>query len=418
MPIIILILGLFIYLIYEIVHYCKIKSNIISRNEVKKAAEKQARNLKINDPIISCDYCGAKIDTKIHKVCPQCGGAYDKDIEWTSKFNVKSEFIDEQTKEIIDQREFKAQKEAQAALKKIKKTIIALVVINAVIIGLGTFIAISNSSSRYRSSETIEKKFERFTKADYSIEGDGIICDTDDFKLALTGIYTENRYHADSSYYGEYVLEFDIENRTDEDVRVSLYCCGNSGLSEGNQVIFYDTFKKNSHVVIYDNIYFSEGDSDQISELIFNELEVRSNKDYDTVFKLNDPVTIKTTSDFRYAPQTEDSNLIFSNDKIDIFSVYENNDYEPGYVFTLINKTDKSFIITSNDFIIDGEEISPYIRDDNIIPTDYFFITDPLYPGGKKYDDFKDRNVKINFSFGCKQDPSLNFATGYIDLNK
>ena len=416
MPIILLILGLFIYLIIEIIHYCKIKSNIISRNEVKKAAEQQARNLKIDDPIISCDYCGAKIDTKIHKVCPQCGGAYDKDIEWTSKFNVKSEFINEQTKEIIDERELKAQKESAKALRHIKKTIIALVAINAFLIGFGILFILSDPLSRVRKSETIEKKYKGYTKTDYSVESDGIICDTDDFKLALTGIYTDNKYHNDSSYYGGFVLEFDIENRTDKDVTASLYCCGNSGMSEEDRSLFYDTFKKNSHVVIYEKMYYG-GDSDQISELIFNNLKVYTKKGYDTLIESKDPVIIHTTSDFRYTPDTEDLTPVFSNDLIDIFSVYEKNDYRSGYVFTIINKTDKNFTITSDDLMVDGEVTDSFIINKATLPKECFFRSRALSPIKSDYDNLTDGDIKANINFVCKQDPSLNFATGYIDLN-
>lgn len=418
MIILLIFLGLIIYLIIEIIRYCKIKANIVSRDEVKKAAEEQARNLKIKDPIISCDYCGAKIDTKIHKVCPQCGGAFDKDIEWTSKFNIKSSFINEQTKEIINQTELQAQEKSKNTLKHIKITIIVLVSIIAFSLAGALWLTFFYSSLHTRGSETLEKKYTNYTKADYSIEGDGIICDNDDFKLALKGIYTNNRnYSDDSSYYGGFVLEFELENRTDKNVNVHLSCCGNSGMARAANSFFYDTFKKNCKVTLFEPFYF-EGDSDQISELVFNELEVRTANRYDEIYELKEPVTIHTTSDFRYTPDTEGLKLTFSNNLVDIYSLYKKDDYDEGYVFTIINKTDKNFIISSDDFMVNGEVLDSTLIYKETLPGNYFFVSRPLRVINSDYEDITAEDVKVNINFDCKEDPSLNFATGYMDLNK
>lgn len=35
------------------------------------------------DSIIICEYCGSKVDTQEHAVCPHCGGPYWDNKEWT-----------------------------------------------------------------------------------------------------------------------------------------------------------------------------------------------------------------------------------------------------------------------------------------------------------------------------------------------
>ncbi len=34
------------------------------------------------DSIITCEYCGSKVDTEKHAVCPHCGGPYWDNEEW------------------------------------------------------------------------------------------------------------------------------------------------------------------------------------------------------------------------------------------------------------------------------------------------------------------------------------------------
>ena len=83
------------------IQYQKVKANAFSKEEVKRAANEQARRIKYKDPIISCDYCGSKVDTSKFKTCPHCGGAYDQDVEWLNRFNVKDSFIESSTQNII-----------------------------------------------------------------------------------------------------------------------------------------------------------------------------------------------------------------------------------------------------------------------------------------------------------------------------
>ena len=54
-----------------------------------KQEDTKAHNQKSVDTIITCDYCGSKLDTSKHAVCNHCGGPYWNDEEWKNIRNRK-----------------------------------------------------------------------------------------------------------------------------------------------------------------------------------------------------------------------------------------------------------------------------------------------------------------------------------------
>lgn len=79
--IILVLAALAVALVYNIVQYVKVKNQLLGEKEVRDAAKKEVSKLRYKDPIISCDYCGSKIDTRKHRVCPGCGASYYRDEE-------------------------------------------------------------------------------------------------------------------------------------------------------------------------------------------------------------------------------------------------------------------------------------------------------------------------------------------------
>ena len=92
MIVVLILIALILYLIVEIFRYQKVKANAFSKKEVARAADEHARKLSYADPVISCDYCGSKIDTKKHKTCPQCGATFNRDPEWIVRHAVEEEY--------------------------------------------------------------------------------------------------------------------------------------------------------------------------------------------------------------------------------------------------------------------------------------------------------------------------------------
>ena len=67
---VIMIVVLVVVIIVLLIRYMRINADVLSREEFKIAADRKADKLKREDPIITCDYCGSTIDTRIHTHCP------------------------------------------------------------------------------------------------------------------------------------------------------------------------------------------------------------------------------------------------------------------------------------------------------------------------------------------------------------
>lgn len=50
----------------------------------------ETHHWQTKDTIITCDYCGSKVDTSKHATCPHCGGPYWDDAEWKNIRNRKN----------------------------------------------------------------------------------------------------------------------------------------------------------------------------------------------------------------------------------------------------------------------------------------------------------------------------------------
>ena len=68
--------------------------------------------------------------------------------------------------------------------------------------------------------------------------------------------------------------------------------------------------------------------------------------------------------------------------------------------------------------MIDGaEEDSSKLRKD-LIPTGYWYKSNNLAPINSDYKDLSQNDTRLSLNFSCKEDPSLGFSTGYLDLNQ
>ena len=95
-------LGSLIFFISNVFYLFRIKSSLISKKEFKKEAQKQVSKLKIKDPVINCEYCGCKIDTKKEKICPGCGGSYENNEKWLKRHEVSDTYININSSKIAE----------------------------------------------------------------------------------------------------------------------------------------------------------------------------------------------------------------------------------------------------------------------------------------------------------------------------
>lgn len=411
-------LILIVFLFVEIFRYIKVKANAFSRKEVKRAAQEQVQRITYRDPVISCDYCGGKIDTTKFTACPQCGAPFDNDEEWKARHNVVSEnFIDKSTDEVISLREQKALEESKRILKNIKRTlwVLGAMILIVIIIGISTS-SKSSIGGAYRSSEKLKDgSYYKYSKLDYEVDGDGVIYDYDDVKISVTGFYKKEYDYVQDR--GAVAVELVVENNRDEDIKLNLSCNSYNGISSNSTYIFiYDTFKKNSKSVFYEEI--REVPDYKLSEVVFDEIKVR-NTDYSYEKIPYEPAFVRTNAVMKSGEvDLEECKLVYSNDKVEVYAkpVVLTHD---AYRLFVKNISDKNFYIENKDIKIDNMLVDSTGLYKCFVPAWYTLRVNYFYAyGGDEYKDLTGKNVSFNLEFNCTEEPSASFQTGYIDISK
>ncbi len=413
-----ILLIVVILLIVDIFRYQKAKANAFSEEEVIRAASAHAEKYKYQDPILSCDYCGAKIDTRIHRHCPQCGAAYDRDKEWTARHDVTDAFIEKGTNEVIRKREIKSREEKRTILKRIMIEIAVLAVSFVVLLVLGSLGFFILDSREYKKTENVNVHYgEDYVKADYSVEGDGVIYDCDGVKVTLTGFYVSET----SFGYGEEEdwpntkAEFRIQNNYDKNISISLYCNSINGTANESSYIYsFDYFRKNADVTVY--FPFRADPKGIVSEMIFSRVDVAST-DYDYENHLKEPVVIHTTKKSTSTPDLKDYVHIFTNDHIEIYARAPKDDLYHGYSLKIINKSGYDLFIGSRTLKVNGEEVNSNTIYDEYLPSGYCYYSKGVYPFNMTWEELKAQKSEVNMSFKNEDDPSMDFSTGFIDLS-
>lgn len=411
-------LILIVFLFVEIFRYIKVKANAFSRKEVKRAAQEQVQRITYRDPVISCDYCGGKIDTTKFTACPQCGAPFDNDEEWKARHNVVPEnFIDKSTDEVISLREQKALEESKRILKNIKRTlwVLGAMILIVIIIGISSS-SKSSIGGAYRSSEKLKDgSYYKYSKLDYEVDGDGVIYDYDDVKISVTGFYKKEYDYVQDR--GAVAVEFVVENNRDEDIKLNLSCNSYNGISSNSTYIFiYDTFKKNSKSVFYEEI--REVPDYKLSEVVFDEIKVR-NTDYSYEKIPYEPAFVRTNAVMKSGEvDLEECKLVYSNDKVEVYAkpVVLTHD---AYRLFVKNISDKNFYIENKDIKIDNMLVDSTGLYKCFVPAWYTLRVNYFYAyGGDEYKDLTGKNVSFNLEFNCTEEPSASFQTGYIDISK
>ena len=411
-----LFLGSLIYFISSVFYLFRIKSSLISKKEFKKEAQKQVSKLKIKDPVINCEYCGCKIDTKKEKICPGCGGSYENNEKWLKRHDVSDTYININSSKIANAKIKQNDGLSREALQRIicsgLSTIFFLFLL---IVSIKTELYYDN----FRKNEDLNEKDSvvKFSVADYSLDGDGIIYEDENITVKILGFYTSDRDRTDDilGSSGTVKIGFKVSNRTGENLGLSLQCQSVDGITrEWSCFNFNNVFKKNSDVVFYERV--SDIPEQTISELTISECDVIYG-DREKNTSLEKPVTIKTTADPVQSIKFEDYDLVFSNEKIDIYRYDKTSPlYTKSYILYK-NKTDMNVSINCDGMTADGATIGRpiYYYDIDIAPQNVF-ISDYGNFFDKAVNDTDGKKIQASFTFFFKDDPSLSFSTGYIDI--
>ena len=414
--------ALIIKLIVEIIRYFKVKANAFSRKEVKDMALQRANELSYEDPEITCDYCGCKFNTLQHKVCPNCGAAFHKDEEWVLRHGLEEDYVDETTDELIAAREEKAKVETEKILGRIKKTILAIVVMMGILLAFAVIGIMLQKKSEYRGDEKLnENDYDHYVEADYEVCGDGVIYDMDGVTITIKGIYTSDYIHEykdrEYPYDGRVRVAFQVDNRRDEDIRIALSCSGVNGVCESyGSISFYDTFKKNKSVTIYETFYSVP--YLKLEEMAFDRLAITT-LDYTYHVENETPSIVKTTVKNPYHADYTDRELIFSNEKVDIYGWYSISDSRSGYQFAIVNKSGEHLKVRKGDMKYDGgegDELGIFYQ--VMLPKDYTLVSGVNYNYNNREADLTTQKVEVNFAIDCPMNPTLDFSTGYLDISQ
>ena len=411
-----LMVASFIWTLCNIFVILRIKSRLLGKRELRKEAQRQVQQLKLKDPVITCDYCGCKIDTRKDKVCPGCGGSYNTDKEWQKRHEVNEEYIDKNAVRISGELETKNRIESGPAIKRL------------IISGSLTFVIIlmfciaGRAVARYpkiRGDEELNEpgSYKTFTESDYKIKGDGVVYEDDDITVKILGFYDDGKTYDGSLFgpTGNVKVGFLISNRSKEDLRVSLRCDSLDGITrEGSYFYIYSTFKKQKDTVIYEEMYTVPDQT--VSEMIITHLQVRYD-DYTKDISISDPVVISTTASVNDPLALAKTETLFENDLIGIYK-HSGEDPEMGRSNLIIkNKTDMSLSIECDGVTADGIPVDyPYSFYDSLIPPAYTFIVNAAHAYNKTSGDIADKKVQVSFTFRFKEDPAKSFSTGYFDM--
>ncbi|WP_026508360.1 hypothetical protein [Butyrivibrio sp. MC2013] len=374
--------------------------------------------------VISCDYCGSKIDTAKERVCPACGAAYDKDKEWLNR-KKESEYRDEVYPGTAPISNNNRNTTAAAPVKKEKKkgannALIALAFLTVMISSL-VIVASKNThgrsrsySSKYAQNEEVNVyDYDQYELTDTVFENDGIILDNEYMKVQFTGYYADSH----NTWYDYRKLGIQVENKSDQDLKLHFTSCSMNGRSRSSSYIScYELFKKGTTVTFYEKL--GEMTDDDVSEIVIDDLEIRDDS-YHTLYEVEEPFVIKGNGSTVFEPDLDNCKLIFTNDRADIYAnIYlsDENDYNNGYRFLVHNKTDERLCIEDSECRIDGEESGAYVMSNTHMPADYW-LSDKVHSLDEKFKDFDKKLVEFNFRFTFEADPSKDFSTGYLDIN-
>ena len=281
MILVIILLILIVLLIFDIFRYNKVKANAFSEYELKKAAEEEAKKLEYKDPFITCEYCGAKIDTHKDKCCSNCGAPYDLNEEWKERHSLKDSFIKDGTDAVNEKREKKALVWCNEILKRMRLEIIIIAGITVSILGMSVLGYYIYDYHKYRRNEDVNKgSYQNFVKADYRIIGDGIIYDKDGVTVTVTDIYKDadpvNAFENDGKQAAK--IGFRVQNKLGKNINLVIKCSGVNGIyCERSYIYSYDYFRKNADVTFYEELLYPKGSD--LYELLFDYIEARATRD-------------------------------------------------------------------------------------------------------------------------------------------
>lgn len=407
--IILIILGLIVTILLLLIRYFIAYARLASHKSYDKAAKNKMREWQKQDPEITCVYCKAIIDTLDDDICPQCGAPYGDNPEWINRNCIEQESIDYEAEESAKEEISKARTEAQRIVKRIKMVIIILLIVLFVLLLLALTGYIFTKNSSYIQSEELNKySYENYEEVGYELENNGIVYDSDQLLIQVTGIYKDDN---------DYRVGYKYCNRTDKDMTIHFALTSINGYAKYYNYI-YGTLKKNSEVNVYENIYsLGTLGIETIERMQFNRIYATAS-DCGYLFKSDDYVEIKTSEYKGTEPTISDNNLVYEDDKIQIVVLSrENTGKRTKYEYQIYNKTDCNYSMSCKEAKFNGDKVNVSGNYNEDIPAKSVFINGRINIYNDAYEEIEiddSDEVTVTFDFKSSQQPEMSFSTGYI----
>lgn len=411
MIIVLAILGLIVAIFVLSIRYFKSYARLKSHSNFESEAKRTFEKIKYNDPKISCDFCGAQINTRLDKVCPQCGGAYENDKEWRERYNfINAGEVNADADYAAEAEINRVKAETELIAKRLRTAIFILLGILGFFILLGSILLLIGGGHDYLESNELNRaSYENYMEVPYDIAEDNVIVDSNGIKISLIGVYREEGY---SGY--SYKAAYHIENTSGQDRLIRVCNCAINYAAVDRMV--YGWVKKGADIVLHENLTYGSDQSD-IFRMVYYDCSIRD--DNGSLYERREPIEIRTTASEAEKPEFPTDGIIFENEYMIVTSEADSYDDSQGklperYKVHLYNKTDKFFTVECRDGKLNdkpqdvsGTYMNPVY--DNCVSTFTVHAYSEEYRNRLSTDDFM-----INIEFSCIDDPSLDFSTGYI----
>ena len=149
------VILLFVY----IIRINRTRARYLNDATMQKLTQKAADKAVKNDPFVTCDFCGARIDTRVQVTCPQCGGAYGKDSEWSDRHVPDMEKARRSARKQYGVLHAKVREQNRPTVKKIRVLLVLLVAGIMVSIGLFIYSGIQKEQEKLQDQQ-VERYYE------------------------------------------------------------------------------------------------------------------------------------------------------------------------------------------------------------------------------------------------------------------
>ena len=408
------IVALFAAAVFLTVKYLRINVRTLGRKAMEREAGRRAGILCSRDPVITCDYCGAKFNSSENSVCPMCGAAFSGDEEWLHRYDPGHDWVQSQGDRAAEQALRDAGRDSAETAARMKKVLTILGSVIGVFLLLAIAAIISGMRLGFEKSEKLnEYIFDDYTPCEYQLNNGGVIFSHDGLTVTAT-LYENN-----ASDPSDLKIGYRVQNAGDRHKYVNLDVIGINGLSgEYLGGWLYGTFRKNSDVTVYGQIYDWNGGP--VREIVFGGLRVENGRSGEILYKDNGLIRMMTSAPDTGGAELPDGTVLYSGHGVDVMLLpTEPDPYKDTRMFTLriYNGTEYDYLLTAPDISVNGQsqDYCPLYRE--TLPAGYAFTADRVYALSDDWDTLTDSDrVELSLSFSCREHPEEDFSTGYLCL--